>query len=62
MTDRDEAIVEREAIQKAIKAFYIADVEYLRAQHTGEQPRLNKAGTRYACAKFRLFKVAGVRR
>jgi len=48
--------VSDDALLKTVKAFHNADVEFNRATVTGEQPRLNKAGTRYAIAKIRLFK------
>lgn len=37
------------------KSFRRADTEYNRAMNTCEQPRLNKAGTRYFIAKIKLF-------
>ena len=43
---------------KAVRSFERADTEFSRAQNTGEQPRLSKAGTRYALAKSRMFHVA----
>lgn len=42
-------------IEKAVKRLRNADREYFRAEQTGEQPRLNKAGTAYAIAKIKLF-------
>jgi hypothetical protein len=42
-------------VVKAVKAFRNADIEYRRAKNADEQPRLNRAGTRYACAKFKMF-------
>jgi hypothetical protein len=41
----------------ALRSFRSADTEFTRASNTGEQPRLNKAGTRYAIAKHRLFRA-----
>lgn len=40
------------------KAFKRADDEFRRAKNSGTQPRLNKAGTSYAVAKWRLFEYA----
>lgn len=45
-------------IARAIRKFRNADTELRRAENSGEQPRLNKAGTRYACAKADLFHLA----
>jgi len=42
-------------LQKAVRTFRNADTEYRRASNAGEQPRLNRAGTRYACAKYAMF-------
>ncbi len=47
-----------EALLKAVRSFRRADTEFHRANNTGEQPRLNKAGTRYAIAKIKLFAIA----
>jgi len=44
-------------LRKAVRSFQNADTEYRRAKYTGEQPRLNKAGTRYVIAKHRMFKA-----
>jgi hypothetical protein len=38
-----------------VKSFRNADTEFRRANWSGEQPRLNKAGTRYACAEYKMF-------
>jgi hypothetical protein len=51
---------DEDKLRRAIKSFKNADVEYTRAIQADTQPRLNKAGTRYAIAKYRLFKLAGL--
>ncbi len=45
------------ALLKQVRAFERADTEFRRASGTGEQPRLNIAGSRYAVAKIRLFRA-----
>lgn len=46
-----------ELLVKAVRSFRNADTEYGRARNTCEQPRLSNAGSRYAIAKFRMFKA-----
>lgn len=45
----------------AVKSLRKADTEYRRAIAAAEQPRLSKAGTRYAIAKISLFHLVGAR-
>lgn len=44
-------------IVKAVKRLERADTEYRRARWAWEQPRLANAGTAYAIAKIKLFKL-----
>lgn len=44
-----------DALLKAVKRLEAAHVEFMRAAASMAQPRLNKAGTRYAAAKVALF-------
>lgn len=44
-------------IEKVVKHLRRADKEYWRAQQGVQQPRLNKAGTAYAIAKIKLYKL-----
>jgi hypothetical protein len=44
-------------LEKAVRSFQRADTEYRRAKNADEQPRLSKAGTRYQCAKWRMFEA-----
>lgn len=46
-------------IETAVRRLRNADKEYWRAQQTGEQPRLNKAGTAYSIAKIKLYNLFG---
>lgn len=46
------------ALIRAVARLRRADDENRRACQAGEQPRLNRAGTDYAVAKFKLFQVA----
>lgn len=43
---------------KVVRSFQRADTELRRAEASGEQPRLSKAGTRYYMVKHRLFESA----
>jgi len=56
--DRPPTLEER--LIKAAKRLRRAETEYHRAIAADEQPRLSKAGTAYQCAKWNLYKVAGV--
>ncbi len=40
---------------RAIRSFELADIELRRAELTAEQPRLQRAGDRYALTRYRLF-------
>ncbi len=47
-----------EKLLKAVRSFELADTEMRRADLTAEQPRLQKAGNRYATARYRMFLTA----
>ncbi len=49
---------ENERLRKAIRSFERADTEMRRAEATMEQPRLQRAGDRFAMARYRLFLTA----
>ncbi len=47
-----------ERLRRAVWRFERADTELRRADNAGEQPRLQKAGNRYAMARIHLFNTA----
>lgn len=49
-------------LEAAVKRFRNADTEFRRAKSADDGNRLNRAGTAYATAKYRLFKAAGLER
>jgi hypothetical protein len=56
-----EATIVLKRYREAITSFQRADTEFRRARNAGEQPRLSNAGTRYQCAKWRLFRALKAR-
>ena len=53
-----DAADEIERLRTAIRSFERADTEMRRAEATMEQPRLQRAGDRWAMARYRLFLAA----
>ena len=49
---------EIERLRAAIRSFERANTELRRAEATMEQPRLQRAGNRFATARYRLFLTA----
>ncbi len=49
---------ENDKLRKAIRSFERAETELRRASLTAEQPRLQRAGNRYASARYRMFQAA----
>ena len=49
---------ENKWLRAAIRSFERADTEMRRAENAGEQPRLQRAGNRWATARYRLFQAA----
>lgn len=53
-------MVTKDELLKLIKRLRNADIELSRATTAADPARLNRAGTSYAIAKIRLFKLANL--